>query len=122
MDFTNESPQKLGHSWSSTPADTSFINNEIQITNNAYYITSKGSIIKYLHQCLFSEHQTLTKAIHNNQVPTCLGLTSQAVEMILPDSAPDTDKVYMKLTQQGICFTQLFRDGKILVGGFLLIF
>jgi hypothetical protein len=63
------------------------------VANNAYTMTSKESLIKYLHQCLFSPpKRTLIKAIQNNQFTTWPGLTAKAVQQYLPDSLPATDK------------------------------
>ena len=76
-----EAPYEPSHSASYTLGDTSFINNIIQMANNAYNIKSKGRLIKYLHQCLFRPPKTsLIKYLQNNQLPTWSGLTDQAVE------------------------------------------
>ena len=93
MYSTDEKTQKSSHNAYSTPADTSFIYMEIQMCNNAYHMTSKDSLVKYPHKCLFSPPKTtLIKAIQKNKLPTWTVLTSQAVENYLPDSAPSTDK------------------------------
>jgi hypothetical protein len=76
-------------------------------TNNAYTMTSKESLIKYLHQCLFSPpKRTLIKAINNKQFTTWPGLTAKAVQQYLPDAAPATDKGHMKRQKQGIRSTK----------------
>ena len=73
------------------------------MAENAYAMTSKESLIRYLHQCLFSPtKKTLVKAIENNQLTTWPGLTSDAVRKHLPDSSPATDKGHMKRQRKGI--------------------
>ena len=68
-----------------------------QYADNAYQITSKGDLTRYLHRCLFyPPKQTLIKDIQNNQLTTWPGLTTTVVDKYLPDSSPATDKVYMK--------------------------
>jgi len=70
---------------------------------NAYKITSKQALIKYLHQCLFSPTKsTLIRAIEQNHFPTWPGLTADAVKKYLPDTLPATDKGHMKRQRQGI--------------------
>jgi len=54
---------------------------------NAYQMTSKAVLIKYLHQCLFCPPKsTPMKAIKNNQLTTWPGLMAEAVEKYLPDT------------------------------------
>ena len=73
---------------------------------NAYVMTSKEALIRYLHQCLFSPtKKTLVKAIENNQLTTWPGLTAEAVRKHLPDSAPAADKGHMKRQHKGIRYT-----------------
>ena len=73
------------------------------ISANAYAMTRKESLIRYLHQCLFSPtKKTLVKAIENNQLTTWPGLSSYAVRKHLPDSSPATDKGHMKRQRKGI--------------------
>ena len=75
----------------------------IHSANNAFAMSSKEGLIKYLHQCLFSPTKaTLLKAIRNNQLTTWPGLTATAVEQHLPDSSPATDKGHMRRQRQGI--------------------
>jgi hypothetical protein len=77
------------------------------LAQNAYTMTSKEALIKYLHQCLFSPpKRTLIKAINNNQFSTWPGLTANAVQRYLPDSSPATDKGHMKRQKQGIRSTK----------------
>ena len=64
---------------------------------NAYTMTSKEALIRYLYQCLLSPtKKTLVKAIENNQLNIWPGLTAEAVRKHLPDSAPATDKGHLK--------------------------
>ena len=80
---------------------------------NAYTLTSKESLINYLHQCLFStKKRTLLKAIENKQLSTWPGLTALAVQKPLPESSPATDKVHMKRQQKGVCSTTTIPDSK----------
>ena len=66
-------------------------------------MTSKESLICYLHQCLFSPtKKALVKAIENNQLTIWPGLTSDTVRKHLPDSSPETDKGHMKRQRKGI--------------------
>jgi hypothetical protein len=70
-------------------------------------MTCKESLIKYLHQCLFSPpKRTLLKAIANNQFATWPGMTAKAVQQYLPESSPATDKGHMKRQKQGIRSTK----------------
>ena len=70
---------------------------------NAYAMTSKEVLIRYLHQCLYSPtKKTLVKAIENNPLTTWPGLTAEAVRKHLPDLTPATDKVHMKRQPKGI--------------------
>ena len=76
------------------------------MAENVYTITSKESLIRYLHQCLFiTTKKTLVKAIKNNELTTCPGLISDAVRKHLPDSSPATHKDHMKRQRKGICST-----------------
>ena len=69
-------------------------------------MTSKESLIRYLHQCLFSSiKKTLVKSIENNQFTTWTGLTSDAMRKHLPDLSPKTDKGHMKRQRKGIRVT-----------------
>ena len=69
---------------------------KLHMAANAYAMTSKEALIRYLHQCLFSTtKKTLVKSIKNNQLTTWPALTSDAVRKHLPDSAPATDKGHM---------------------------
>ena len=78
-----------------------------QYADNAYQITSKGDLTRYLHRCLFyPPKQTLIKDIQNNQLTTWPGLTTTVVDKYLPDSSPATDKVYMKRQRKGLRTTQ----------------
>jgi hypothetical protein len=78
------------------------------VASNAYTMTSKESLIKYLHQCLFSPpKRTLIKAINNNQFTTWPGLTAKAVQQYLLDNAPATGKGHMKRQRQGIRSTKI---------------
>ena len=64
--------------------------------NNVYDVILKVALIKYLHQAAFiAPKWTLIKAIDNKQF-------SSAVQKYLTDSAPVTDKGYMKQQKQGI--------------------
>ena len=75
--------------------------------NNAYQMSSKEELIKYLHQCLLCPPKsTLLKAIRNNQLATWPGLTAEAVEKYLPTSCPSTDNGHMKRQQKGIRSTK----------------
>ena len=66
-------------------------------------MTSKASLIRYLHQYLFCPPKsTLLKAIKNNQLTTWPGLKTKAVEKYLPDHAPATDKGHMQRQRKGI--------------------
>ena len=70
-------------------------------------MTSKASLVQYLHQAAFSPPKaTLLKAVHNNQFVTWPGLTVKAVQKYLPDSSPATDKGHMKRQKQGIRSTK----------------
>ena len=78
-----------------------------EVASNAYNITSKCSLIKYLYQCLFFPPQkTLLKAIAKNQFTTWPGLTYTAVKTYLPNVAPATDKGHIKYQRQGIRYTK----------------
>ena len=70
---------------------------------NAYKLTSKQALVKYLHQCLFSPPKsTLIRAIQQNHFPTWPGFTADAVRKYLPNNSPATDKGHMKRQRQGI--------------------
>ena len=74
---------------------------------NVHALTSKASVIKFLHQCLFSPPKTtLLKAVENNQLPTWPGFTAEAIKKYLPESSPATDKGHMKRQRQGIRSTK----------------
>ena len=76
-------------------------------SNNAYQMTSKEKLIRYLQQCLFCNPKlTLLKVIKNNQLATWPGLTAESVQRYLPDSCPATDKGHMKSQQKGIRSTK----------------
>ena len=76
---------------------------EEEYAANAYQMTSKASLIEYLHQCLLCPPKsTLIKAIKNNQLITWPGLTAEAVDTYLPNSAPSTDKGHMRRQRKGI--------------------
>ena len=75
--------------------------------NNAYTMSCKESLIKYLHQCLFCPPKTtLIAAIKNNQLTTWPGLTAKAVEKYLPNYAPAKNKGHMKRHEKGIQSTK----------------
>ena len=75
-------------------------------------MTSKASLIQYLHQAAFSTPKTtLIKVLHNNQFAKWPGLTVKAVQKYLPDSVPATDKGHMKQKKQGIRSTKKNHDG-----------
>ena len=79
----------------------------IHTANNAYQMTSKEELIRYLHQCLFCPPKsTLLKAIKNNQLETWPGLTEEAFQKYLPDSCLVTDKGHMKRQKKGIRSTK----------------
>ena len=68
-------------------------NTDNHTANNAYQMTSKEEIIRYLYQCLFCPPKsTLLKAIKKNQLEIWPGLTTEAVQKYLPGSCPATDK------------------------------
>jgi hypothetical protein len=70
---------------------------------NAYKMTSKQALMKYLQQCLFSPpKRMLIRAIQQNHFPTWPGLTTDAVRKYLPDTSPATNKGHMKQQRQGI--------------------
>ena len=70
-------------------------------------MTSKASLIQYLHQAAFCPPKaTLLKALHNNQFVTWPSLTVKAVQKYLPESSPATDKGHMKRQKQGIRSTK----------------
>ena len=74
---------------------------------NAYYMTSKEPLIKYIHQAAFSPpKQTLLKAISNKQFSTWPGFTAREVKKYLPESAPAIDKGHTRRQNQGIRITK----------------
>ena len=74
---------------------------------NVHALTSKASLMKFLHQCLLSPPKTtLLKAIDNNQLPTWPGLTTNAVKRYLPETSPATDKGHMKRQRKGLRSTK----------------
>ena len=74
-----------------------------QYAHNAYAMTSKSSLVQYLHQAAFSPPKaTLLKSVNNNQFVTWPGLTVKAVKKYLPELSPATDKCHMKRQKQGI--------------------
>eukprot|EP00970_Alexandrium_tamarense_P017799 scaffold11398_cov137-Alexandrium_tamarense.AAC.1 len=78
----------------------------LELANNAYTMTSKSELIKFLHQCAFSPTiPTWIKAIDNGQFSSWPGLTSAAVRKYLPPS-PATDKGHMKRLRQNIRSTR----------------
>ena len=78
-----------------------------QYAGNAYHITSKGDLIRYLHQRLFCpSKQKLIKSIQNNQIPKWPGLTATAVDKYLLNGSPSTDKDHMKRKIKGIRTTK----------------
>jgi len=86
----------------STPEPTSE-----HTANSAYDMTSKGALIKYLHQCLFSPPKlTLLRAIENNRFPTWPGLAADAVKKYLPEKLPATDRGHMKRQRKGMRSTK----------------
>ena len=93
-----------------TPLDNMPVHTSISGTQyafNAYQITSKVDLIRYLHQCLFYPPKwTLIKAIQNNQLKKCPGLTTNAVYTYLPYISPTTDKVHMKRQRKVLRTTQ----------------
>ncbi|KAL7465746.1 hypothetical protein ACHAXS_006063 [Conticribra weissflogii] len=95
----------------SQPTTTTTSNhNKQHYANNAYTITTKADLIKYLHQCAFSPTiSTWIKAINNNQFPTWPGLTAAAVQRHLPES-PATDKGHLKQLRQNIRSTKPQRN------------
>ena len=75
--------------------------------NNAYQMTSKEELIRYLHQCLFCPPKsTLLKEIKNYQLSIWPGLTEESVQKYLPDSCPATDKGHTKRQKKGIRSTK----------------
>ena len=80
--------------------------NFIHTANNVHQLTSRESVVKFLHQCLFSPpKKTLLKALANNQFPTW-PFNKAAVEKYLPDRSPATDKGSMKRQRQGLRSTK----------------
>ena len=74
---------------------------------NVHAISSKASVVKFLHQCLLSPPKaTLLKAVENNQLPTWPGLTPNAIKKYLPDTSPATDKGHMKRQRKGLRSTK----------------
>ena len=80
--------------------------NLVHTANNVNQMTSRESVIKFLHQCLFSPpKRTLVTALANNQFPTW-PFDKEAVEKYLPDRSPATDKGSMKRQRQGLRSTK----------------
>ena len=78
-----------------------------QYAHNMYAMTSKASLVQYLHQAAFSPPKaTLLKAVHNNQFVTWPGLTVKAVKKYLPEFSLATDKGHMKWQKRGIRSTK----------------
>ena len=76
---------------------------KIETSFNAYKMTSKQALIKYLHQCLFSPPKsTLVHAIEQNYFPTWPGFTAAAVKRYLPETSPATDKGHMRRQRKGL--------------------
>jgi hypothetical protein len=76
---------------------------QVETSFNAYKMTSKQALIKYLHQCLFSPPKsTLIHALEQNYFPTWPGFTAAAVKQYLPDAAPATDKGQMQQQRKGL--------------------
>ena len=64
--------------------------------NNVHHLTSRETLVQFLHQCLFSPPKlTMLMAIENNQLATW-PLTAEAVKKYLPEKSPATDKGSMK--------------------------
>ena len=64
--------------------------------NNIHHLTSRETLVRFLHQCLFSPpKRTMVKAVENNQLATW-PITADAVKKYLPDNSPATDKGSMK--------------------------
>ena len=77
-----------------------------QMAHNIFQLSSKESLVKFLHQCLFSPpKKTLIKALENDQLPTW-PITREAVEKYLPDYSPATDKGSMRRMQKGMQSTK----------------
>ena len=69
---------------------------------NAYAMTLKEALIKYLHQTAFIPlKQTLLKAINSKQISTWPGFTARAVQKYLPDSVPKTNNGHTKRRRKG---------------------
>ena len=77
-----------------------------QMAHNIFQLSSKESLVKFLHQCLFSPpKKTLIKALENDQLPTW-PITKEAVEKYLPDYSPATDKGSMRRKRQNMQSTR----------------
>ena len=75
--------------------------------NNAYAITSKKTLNKFLHQCLFIPPKTIfIKSCENNQFLTWPGLKADAFKKNFPDHTPFTDKGHMKRQNQVLWSTK----------------
>ena len=83
-----------------TPPDNILVHKNTAGTRydgNAYHITSKEDLIRYLNQFLFYPHkQTRISAIQSIQLTRWTGLTAPSVDKYLPDISPASDKVQMK--------------------------
>ena len=73
---------------------------------NVFQMRSWESLVKYLHQCLFSPpKRTLVKALENDQFPT-RPFSKEAVKKYVPNHSPAADKGSMKRQQQGLGSTK----------------
>jgi len=80
---------------------------QAEAANNIHALTSKESLIKFLHKCLFSPpKRTLLKVLEINQFTMWPRLTKEAVRKYLPESSPATDEGHMKRQHQCIQSTQ----------------
>ncbi len=74
--------------------------------HNIFQLSSKASLVKFLHQCLFSPpKKTLIKALDNDHLPT-RPVNKEAVEKYLPDHLPATDKGSIRRQRQGVQSTK----------------
>ena len=79
----------------------------IHCANNAYTTKSNATLIRYIHQSLYSPTKaTLLNTIRNQQLPTWPGLTTKAVQKYLPETSPQTDKGHMKRQRKGFRSTK----------------
>ena len=101
LPLTDTTPQPE----TNTPADNYKRSNKThkQYAHNAYAMTSRASLVQYLHQATFGPPKaTLLKAVHNNQFVTWPGLTVKAVKRYLPYSSPEKDKGHMKQQKKAL--------------------